>query len=137
MDTHFKNSVLCEFTTEELKAEIAARQQAEHWKYQSQLNIKGITATDFKITIFPDFYGEEINYSFYILKDGEEHDIYYSEAIGSDWWPAEGEDDVFAFIPRFLSESSENCYESQFDQEKTIELLKNCGFKNFEIENYE
>lgn len=157
----FKKSVLCEFTTEELKQEILARgnytiqdlnneflsESKSMTKVESKamadnfwrqfadkpLNINGITAADFEVGIEESPFDENsFCYTFNIIKDSEPHDIYYSEEIEKDWWPKiDGENAAFNFVPEFLSEACENYYDSRFDKEKTLELLKKLGFNKF------
>jgi len=157
-----------DWSTEELKKHsdliwkvLSQREKKEGQKKQKELNINGITPKDILVIISNNFPEEgKIRFSFYVVYDGKEYDVYYD---GQDrragkteenskennwgyypWWPVRQSDDEYSdeysvngaldFIPDGFSEGCENCYEFHGTKNQSIKYLNKCGIINIREE---
>jgi len=139
--------------SELIYAELRRRSEVESTEKQKHLNLNGITAKDIKVVIWSE--GDSLYYSFKIVHEGKDYDIYYDGVIDwhgertkenhwgyHPWWPIdpEEEDDEYAangaflFIPNGFSEAMENAYNFKGTKNQAIKKLKSCGITNIEEE---
>lgn len=118
-------------TIKELEKELARRYKNKEIKEIKNLKIGGITTKDF-LVLCGDLHSiGKLRWSFYLVRDGKEYDIYY-ESHGKDWWPTENEENAaFNFIPGEFAEACENSFEFDGTESAAIKLLKQYGFCNF------
>ena len=111
-------------------------------KESHELNIGGFTCKDVAVR-YGSYDGSgdhdaDINFSFFLKKNGKLWDFYYGKSDGEaeDWWP-EAENDmnmspIFDFIPPGFAEACENSYEFSGTVEEAIEHLKKHGITDIE-----
>ena len=137
--------------SELIYAELRKRSAIEKSEKQKNLNLNGITPKDFKVHIWPE--GDSLYYSFKIVHEGKDYDIYYDGVADwcgdrskgnhwgyHSWWPIdpEEEDDEYAangawsFIPDGFSEAMENAYNYNGTKNQAIKKLKSWGITNIE-----
>ena len=137
-------SVLENFTSEQLYAELSRRTEAEYLSKIKSLNINGITVKDFVVkyadwNYYPDDIEFRPHFSFYLKHKGKEYCIYYDYSPSLKWWPIKKDelsnDDygyagngAFDFIPSGFAEAVENGYEFHGTIEEGIERLREYGF---------
>jgi hypothetical protein len=119
-----------------IDAEYRRRKAVINEARHRNLNIKGFTCKDVAVR-YGDIHGsgepDDINFQFYLKKDGKLWDFYYgkSDWAAGDWWP-ESEEEYsmgphFEFIPSGFSEAMENCYEFRGTVKDAIKRLKDNG----------
>lgn len=134
---------------------LSERRKESDQKKQRELNINGITAKDILVIGFRNLHCDGgTTYSFRIVHDGKEYDIYY-DGIEHDadedldcnwgyysWWPvrknrsdryeANGARD---FIPDDFSEESENSYSFDGTENQATKYLKKHGITNIRFQD--
>lgn len=133
------------YSSEELINELEKRNayklQRDSINRIRDLNINGITSKNFIIK-YGDLVGiGKTQYSFYLIHNNKEYDIYYDSRDENgkllDWWPVmvddnEKSDIVFDFVPTEFSEDCENLYSfCNKNVKQVLEFLRKCGFKQF------
>jgi len=143
-------------STEELEKELNAIQKVLTARYKDveldkhkRLNINGITCKNISVNIWSTN-GDSLYYSFYIIHDEKQYDIYYDGVIDYDkrtkennwgyhpWWPIDLEEEydeysangAFQFIPNGFSEAMENAYNFNGTETQAIKRLKSVGITN-------
>ena len=136
MKSSFLKSILCEFSSQELIEELA-RRKTNRKDFELELyyaEIKNFNLGDITTKDFAVHWDDQGQYSFYLLKDGVEHNLSFSDAVAEDWWPKiDGDDAAQEFIPHIFHEVDENVYLSTQEEEKTKEILAKCGFLSGQI----
>lgn len=122
----------------DVDSKLARNDVIENHNYIKTLNVKGITVDDIIVHAYKDDYYDAYMYSFLVRHDNTLNTMYYGckEFEDVDEY-GNSINNLFDFIPTEFSSLSENIYECNFDLDKAMIILNECGIRKIIVNDYE